>query len=129
MAPAQTRRPRSWQAAALAATGLVLLAGCGSAATGSSTGSTSTTANGGTSAPSDTQMDAFASCLAENGVTLPEGSGDLQSNPAPDGGAEGSAPSDAPAPGDGDTPPAPEGVDAVTWAAALEACSDTMPKG
>jgi hypothetical protein len=129
MAPAQTRRPRSWPAAALAATGLVLLAGCGSAATGSSTGSKSTTANGGTSAPSDTQMDAFASCLAENGVTLPEGSGDLQSNPAPDGGAEGSAPSDAPAPGDGDTPPAPEGVDAVTWAAALEACSDTMPKG
>ena len=129
MTPAQTRRPRWWPAAALAATGLVLLAGCGNAATGSSTGSASTTANGGTAAPSDTQMDAFASCLAENGVTLPEGSGDPQSNPAPGGGAGGSAPPDAPAPGDGDTPPAPEGVDAVTWAAALEACSDTMPKG
>jgi hypothetical protein len=129
MAPAQTRRPRWWPAAALAATGLVLLTGCGSAATGSSTGTATTTANGGTTAPSDTQMDAFASCLAENDVTLPEGSGDPQSNPAPDGGAGGSAPSDAPAPGDGDTPPAPEGVDAATWAAALEACSDTMPKG
>jgi hypothetical protein len=129
MAPAQTRRPRWWPAAALAATGLVLLAGCGNAATGSSTGSASTTANGGTAAPSNTQMDAFASCLAENGVTLPEGSGDPQSDPAPGGAAGGSAPPDAPAPGDGDTPPAPEGVDAVTWAAALEACSDTMPKG
>jgi hypothetical protein len=129
MTPAQTRRPRWWPVAALAATGLVLLTGCGSAATGSSTTTTTTTTNGGTTAPSNTQMDAFASCLAENDVTLPEGSGDPQGNPAPGGGADGSAPPEAPAPGDGDIPPAPEGVDADTWAAALEACSDTMPKG
>jgi hypothetical protein len=126
MTPAQTRRPRWWLAAALAATGLVLLAGC--ASTASNTGSASTTANGGTAAPSDTQMDAFASCLAENGVTLPEGSDGPQSNPAPGGGTEGSAPPEGPEPGDG-APPAPEGVDADTWAAALEACGDAMPKG
>jgi hypothetical protein len=127
MSPAQTRRPRRWPAAALVATGLVLLAGCANTPTASSNGSASTTANGGTAAPSDTQMDAFASCLAENGVTLPEGSSGPQSNPAPGGGAEGSAPPEGPAPGDG-APPAPEGVDADTWAAALEACGDTMPK-
>jgi hypothetical protein len=127
MSPAQTRRPRRWPATALAATGLVLLAGC--ASTASSTGSASTTANGGTAALSNTQMDAFANCLAENSVTLPEGSGGPSgADPAPEGGSQGGAPPEGPAPDDGDTPPAPEGVDADTWAAALEACGDAMPK-
>lgn len=138
MSPAQTRRPRWWLAAGLAATGLVLLAGCGNAASASSTGSTSTSANGGTVASSDTQMDAFASCLAENGVTLPERAGGAQGGQPPAGGTDGGTPPQgaapeggaAPqgaAPGDGGTPPAPEGVDVDTWAAALKACGDTMP--
>ena len=128
MSPAQTRRPRWWLAAGLAATGLVLLAGCGNAASASSTGSASTTANGGTVASSDTQMDAFAGCLAENGVTLPERSGGPQGGrPPAGGGGDGGAPPQGAAPGDGGTPPAPEGVDADTWAAALKACGDKMP--
>ena len=112
MSLAQTRRSRWWLAPGLAAAGLVVLAGCSGTATASSaTGESSSTTGGVTVASSDTQMDAFASCLAENGVTLPEPSG------GPQGGA----------PGAGGTPPAPEGVDADTWAAALEACGDVMP--
>jgi hypothetical protein len=105
--------------------GLVLLAGCGSAASASSTTGTSasTTGDGATVESSDPQMEAFASCLAENGVTLPEPSGGRQGGPPADGGA----PPDGAAPGAGGPPPAPEGVDADTWAAALQACGDMLP--
>jgi hypothetical protein len=127
MSLAQTRRSRWWPAAGLAAAGLVVLAGCSSTASASgTTGESASTTGAATVASSDTQMDAFASCLAENGVTLPEPAG------SPAGGADGSAPPEgAPpeggAPGAGGTPPAPEGVDADTWAAALQACADVMP--
>ena len=124
MSPAQIRRPRWWLAAGLAAAGIVLLAGCGSAASASSSGSTG---EAGTAGSSDTQMDAFSSCLAENGVTLPERSGGPQGGRPPGGDADGGAPPQGAAPGDGGTPPAPEGVDADTWAAAMQACGDVMP--
>lgn len=106
MPRAQTRRPRRWPAAGLAAAGLIVLAGC------DTTASTS----------SDSQMEAFAACMAENGVTLPKRSGDPQGDPPPGGGVR----LRGPAEGDG-SPPAPEGVDADKWAAALEACRDVMP--
>lgn len=129
MSSALTGRPRWWPAAGLAVAGVVLLAGCGNAASASGTtsGSASTTGEGGTVASSDTQMDAFAGCLAENGVALPEPSGGPQGGPSPGGSADGGAPPERSAPGAGGTPPAPEGVDADTWAAALQACADTMP--
>jgi hypothetical protein len=124
MSLAETRRSRWWPAVGLAAAGLVVLAGCSSTASASgSTGESSSTTGGGTVASSDTQMDAFASCLAENGVTLPERSGGPQGGPP----ADGSAPPEGGAPGADGTPPAPEGVDADTWAAALQACGDVMP--
>src|SRR4051794_36343391 len=83
MSPAQIRRPRWWLAAGLAAAGVVLLAGCGSAASASSTG---TTGGAGAAGSSDTQMDAFSSCLAENGVTLPEPQGGGPEGGRPPGG-------------------------------------------
>ena len=128
MSLAQTRRSRWWPAAGLAVAGLVVLAGCSSTASASgTTGESVSTTGEATVASSDTQMDAFASCLAENGVTLPEpaGPGESVDRSAPPEGA----PPEGGAPGAGGTPPAPEGVDADTWAAALEACGDAMPKG
>lgn len=133
MSLAQTRRSRWWLAPGLAAAGLVVLAGCSSTPTASgTTGESASTTGEATVASSDTQMDAFASCLAENGVTLPEPSGGPQAGAPAGGPADGSAPPEgAPpeggAPGAGGTPPAPEGVDADTWAAALQACGDVMP--
>jgi hypothetical protein len=122
MSLAQIRRSRWWLAPALAAAGLVVLAGCSSTASASGTTGESSSTTGGTVASSDTQMDAFASCLAENGVSLPEPGG-----PPAAGSADRSAPPEGGAPGAGGTPPAPEGVDADTWAAALQACADVMP--
>jgi hypothetical protein len=123
MSLAQTHRSRWLLASALAAAGLVVLAGCSSTASASgTTGESSGTTGGGTVASSDTQMDAFAGCLAENGVSLPEPGG-----PPAGGSADRSAPPEGGAPGAGGTPPAPEGVDADTWAAALQACGDVMP--
>jgi hypothetical protein len=128
MASALTGRPRWLLATGLAAAGVVLLAGCGSVGSAASgTTGASTAGEEGTVASSDTQMDAFASCLGENGVTLPEPSGGPQGGPPAGGGADGGAPPEGAAPGAGATPPAPEGVDADTCAAALQACADTMP--
>jgi hypothetical protein len=79
-------------------------------------------------------MAAYTSCLAENGVTLPErparGSGAQQGGTPPSGapaapgeGGQGGGPG-----GTGRTPgEAPEGVDADTWAAAQQACADLAP--
>ena len=120
MPRAQTRHPRRWPAAGLATAGLIVLAGCDTTASTSSTGGAST--NGGTVTSSDPQMEAFAACMAENGVTLPKRPGGPQGDPPPGGGVR----LRGPAEGDG-RPPAPEGVDADKWAAALEACRDVMP--
>ena len=129
----------------VAAAGLAGLVACGTAAaTASSAG-----------APDDTAMAAFASCMAENGVTLPErgapDGGPAMGSGAGPGGAGGGAagpgaggagsaagrgpggvspPSGAPqagGAGGGGAMPAPPGVDATAWAAAQEACAQYAP--
>jgi hypothetical protein len=131
MSVIQTGRPRRWLAAGLAATGLTLLAACGSSA--EAAGATSATAGGSDSAATaNADMEAFTSCLAKNGVTLPEppAGGGRQGGAPPSGAPQGGqAPGGAQgAPPDGaGTPPAPQGVDEKTWNAALEACKDVRP--
>jgi hypothetical protein len=89
----------------MAALGLACLAACGSAGTQAAGG------------PSDSAMQAFRSCLSENGVTLPERGAN-----GPDGG---SPPSGAPqAPQSGQAPP---GVDSAKWEAAQKACAQYAP--
>src|SRR5690242_5395324 len=121
----------------LAAVGLAGLVACG-------TGSAPTGSTG--SAPDDTAMAAFASCLAENGVTLPErgapdggaggagsaggavgpgGAGGGTAGPGA-GAADGGSPPPGAPPAEGDLP-APPGVDAAAWAAAQEACAQYAP--
>jgi hypothetical protein len=128
MSAIQTARRGLWLAAPLAA-GVILLAGCGSSA-----GSTQSTAGGDASealAPSG-DMQAFTSCLAEHGVTLPN-AGTGRGAP-PSGGARPSgaahAPGTPPAGGNGAagaTPPPPPGVDPGRWDAAMKACGDMAP--
>ena len=118
----------------VAAVGLAGLVACGTgAAKASSAG-----------APDDTAKAAFASCMAENGVTLPErgapDGGPAAGGGAGPGGAGGGAagpgaggaspPSGAPqagGAGGGGAMPAPPGVDATAWAAAQEACAQYAP--
>ena len=113
--------------------GLVALVGLAACGTGTDASTSAPSAAEGSAAPaaaggpSDSAMAAYTSCLAENGVTLPE---------RPDRGS-GAPPSGAPAasgdggtrggPGGGAPGQAPEGVDADTWAAAQQACADVAP--
>ena len=120
---------------------LVGLAACGtgtttsSAATSSSAAAQPSTADDADSDDADSDSDDvdsdmadYRSCLADNGVTMPE--------PPAGGGAPrqgGTPPSGAPAAGGGQGSPggspgqAPPGVDATTWAAAQKACADLAP--
>ena len=121
----------------VAAVSLAGLVACGTgaaASTGSSDG-----------APDDSAMAAFASCMAENGVTLPErgapdggtgGAGSAGGAAAGSGGAGGAAGPGAggasphpgaPQAGGAGAMPAPPGVDATAWAAAQEACAQYAP--
>ena len=72
-------------------------------------------------------MAAYTSCMAENGVTMPE-PGDGGGAPPPDGGTP---PTGEPPTGGQDGPggggQAPEGVDEATWEAAQQACADLAP--
>ena len=154
------RGGRRWRRMAVAPVGvaaLVSLAACGTSTSAdtsaASSGSTPTSAAGGSTAQNpagtgDPAMAAFRSCLAENGVTLPEPpAGGSGGGRPPQGDANAAPPSGAPAaPGDGGpggssagsgassgggpgrTPgAAPPGVDAATWAAAQKACADLAP--
>jgi hypothetical protein len=131
--------------APLAVAGVVLLSACSSAASGteSSTGSSadstqsSTSGDAGGAAAPGGDMQAFVSCLAENGVTLPNagtgggsaGDGARPSGrPRPDGATH--APGTPPAGGSGAagaTPPPPQGVDPEAWDAAMQACGNLVP--
>lgn len=108
----------------VAAVGLAGLVACGTGAAATSGG-----------APDDTAMAAFASCMAENGVTLPErgapdgggaGAGSAPGATAGAGGADGGSPPTG-APQAGGAMQAPPGVDATAWAAAQEACAQYAP--
>lgn len=140
---ATRRRNGRWTRLVVAPLGAVTLVGL--AACGTGTGSAAA-ATGTTSAPTaaasaegqpDSAMAAYTSCLAENGVTMPEppaggGRGGAGGTPPPHGG--GTPPSGAPEDGDGgpggaggEPGQAPPGVDATTWAAAQKACADLAP--
>jgi hypothetical protein len=129
------RRVSRLLAAPVGVVALVGLAACGTSTdTGTSAASSAPSAAQGVGGPSDSAMAAYTSCLAENGVTLPErparGSGAQQGGTPPSGapaapgeGGQGGGPG-----GTGRTPgEAPEGVDADTWAAAQQACADLAP--
>ncbi len=127
----------------VAAIGLAGLVACGTGA--------ATTSSGSGSGTSDAAMQAFASCMAENGVTLPErgadggkpagdgagsaggagGPGGAGGGAAGSGGAGaadgGSPPTGAPQAGGAGAMPAPPGVDATAWAAAQKACAQYAP--
>jgi hypothetical protein len=87
---------------------------------------------------SNTAMAAFASCMAENGVTLPQrgdGGGSPPTGTPPAGGTgEGAGGPGGSAAGGGGRPgqnggamAPPSGVDATTWAAAQKACAQYAP--
>ena len=143
------RRSR-WRMVAVpvGAVALVGLAACGTSTdtSAASSGSTPTSAASGSTSQNatgdaDSSMAAFRTCMAQNGVTLPERSGRPGDGGTPlQGGAAGAPPSGAlAAPGDGSgsgTPDggpgrtpgqAPPGVDATAWAAAQKACADLAP--
>ncbi len=114
----------------VAAVGLACLAACGGG----------TTSTGSGSQPSATAMQAFASCMAENGVTLPKrgnepgGGSPPSAAPSAGGAGGGTRPSRAGggtpatgAPRVGGRMQAPAGVDATTWAAAQKACAQYAP--
>ena len=122
MSRIRTVRWSRWVAAPLGAVALVGLAACGTGTEASAAGGSAAQAR-----PSDAAMEAYASCLQQNGVTLPERP-DGDGGP-PDGDA-GTPPPGAPrAGGRGGPDPAqaPPGVDAATWSAAQEACADLAP--
>jgi len=120
--------------APVAVVALLGLAACGTSTdTGTSAAAASASAEADDAAtPDGTELAAYQSCLEENGVSMPE---------RPGGGAgaalEGGAPPQGGTAPQGGTPPpggpggspdqAPPGVDADTWAAAQEACSDLAP--
>ena len=114
----------------VAAVSLAGLVACG---TGTASTTTSSSTGSGAGA-SDTAMQAFASCLAENGVTLPQrgagggtgGAGGTPSTGTPSTGAPTAGGAGGPGQGGG-AMTAPPGVDATTWAAAQKACAQYAP--
>ena len=97
---------------------LLALSACGGNA-GSAAGSGTTPAT-----PAASGMAAFATCMAENGVTLPDMG-------APPSGEPGGGPSGGPDPAAASGFPGglPAGVDQGTFDAARAACSDLAPTG
>jgi hypothetical protein len=114
---------------------MVVLTACGGASsTAESASTTALTAASGAAAGAGTAPDfaAFRSCMADNGVTLP----DMGQRPA--GGPNGVAPSGFPSgfpsgmpsggPGAGRFPGGlPDGVDQATYDKATKACADVAP--
>jgi hypothetical protein len=132
-------RTARWIGVPLAGAGLVALAACGTGTTANAAGA----ATGGAANATAASSDAFATCMAQNGVTLPERptGGGAPGGAAPDGagpGGGGVPPTGAPpagAAGGGAAPAAgaagggaaPPGVDAATWKAAQQACASVAP--
>jgi hypothetical protein len=121
----------------VAAVSLAGLVACGSGATSSTT--SSSTGSGAQASTSDTAMATYSSCLAKNGVTLPQRGTD--GGGAAGGGANGGSPPTGtpPAGGPGGSGgqggsgqasgamAAPPGVDATKWTAAQKACAQYAP--
>ncbi|WP_234709537.1 hypothetical protein [Mycolicibacterium cosmeticum] len=118
--------------AALGVTGAALIAGVvGCSSGGTSTESTtSATASSSTATSESTSAaaapdghDAFTACMTEHGVPAPPEGGPPAGMTPPSG----PPPSGAPQPGEGKTPPAPQGIDQGTWDKANEACASLAP--
>ena len=137
------RRGSRLLAAPIGLVAIVGLAACGTSTTASaaSTGSAPTTASAGADSTAQpaagsrgAAMEAYRTCLEQNGVTLPSRG---NRPPGSGNGEGGTPPSGAPAPGGagqggagqggGMMRQAPPGVDADTWAKAQTACADLRP--
>jgi hypothetical protein len=106
-----------WFAAGLVVTGVVLLAACGNSADSTSApDANASTASSTATVSAGPDRAEYASCMAENGVPLPERPSGAPPSRAPQG--------DPPAAREGMPP---EGVDEDTWTAAVEACKEFMP--
>ena len=120
--------------APVAVVALLGLAACGTSTdNGASAAAASASAEppaDGVASPDGTELAAYQSCLEENGVSMPErpaGGAAPERGAPPRGGVapQGGTPASG---GPGGSPDqAPPGVDADTWAAAQEACSDLAP--
>jgi hypothetical protein len=115
---------------------VLVLSACGGSSTtggGSSAAVPSDTAAGASGPGGPADFAAYRSCLADNGVTLPD-MGVRPSGAAPSGmpGGPGAAPSGMPggAPGAGGFPGGlPDGVDQATFDTAQKACASLAPQG
>jgi hypothetical protein len=127
MSTLTSRRLTRLAALPVAGVALVGLVACGSGTTTTTSGST---ASSGTPSAGTTSDDsAFRTCLEQNGVTAPAGTGEGRTPPSGASGAGGTPPAGAPHAGAGQpgSRQAPPGVDADTWAAARAACADLAP--
>lgn len=117
---------------------MTMTAACSSAATTESTAGPATTPSASvaelsnTTTPGPGDHDAFTACLTEHGVPAPPEGGPGGHGPGGPGGPGGQppagpAPSGAPQPDQGGTPPAPPGVDQATWDTAMQACRSLAP--
>ncbi len=135
---------RTAQFTAAVAGVLLLLSACGgSSSTDSSTDSAAAAATSsatGAAVPGGADMTAYRDCLAENGVTLPDGVGGGNGGPPsgfpsgmptdmPSGMPTGAPPSGGPAGGGFPGGGLPEGVDQETFDAAQAACASLAPQG
>ena len=122
------RFPRTLLMAGLAGS-LLVLSACGGSSETATPGSTAPAAASGATGDVPADVEAFRSCLADNGVTLGDGGGIPSGMPS---GMPSSMPSGMPSggPGPGGMPGGlPEGVDQETFDAATAACADLAPQG
>jgi hypothetical protein len=126
MSTLTSRRLTRLAALPVAGVALVGLVACGSGTTTTTSGSTAS--SGTPSAGTASDDSAFRTCLEQNGVTAPAGTGEGRTPPSAAPGAGGTPPG-APLAGAGQprSRQAPPGVDADTWAAARAACADLAP--
>lgn len=118
------RSPRTPLMAGLASS-LLVLSACGGSSDTATPASTAPAAASGAAGEAPADLEAFRSCLADNGVTLGDGGGIPSGMPS-------SMPSGMPSggPGPGGMPGGlPEGVDQEAFDAATAACADLAPQG
>lgn len=119
----------SLRTALLGATGAALVAGVVACSSGAPQSDSTVAEPAATSTSQSGGHQAFRDCMSQHGVTMPEhgpgGGHGHPDGPPPDGATP---PSGAPgAPGDGQAPPAPPGVDQGTWDTAHQACASLAP--
>jgi hypothetical protein len=118
----------SLRTAMLGATGAALVAGVVACSSGAAQSDSTVAAPPATSTSQSGDHQAFRDCMSQHGVTMPEHEHGSGHGPGPEGHPDGPPPGDTPgAPGDGQAPPAPPGVDQGTWDTAHQACASLAP--